>query len=70
MLRCAPLRRRSGGPPLNSGLPEHTPKKRRTKEPAPSTKEQQFDSNLGSRLEQAVDDRHRCYYNCTSYNNR
>ncbi len=55
----APLRKRSGGPPLNPGLPEHTPKKRRTKEPAPSTEEPQFDPDLGSRLEQAVDDRHR-----------
>ena len=58
----APLRRRSGGPPLNPGLPEHTPRKRRGKEqaePALSTEGQQFDPNLGSRLEQAVDDRHR-----------
>ncbi len=57
-----PLRRRSGGPPLNTGLPEHTPKKRRTKEspkkePAPSTEERQFEPNLGIRLEQAVEDR-------------
>jgi hypothetical protein len=55
----APLRRRSGGPPLNPGLPEHTPKKRRTKEPVLSTEGHQFDPNLGSRLEQAVDDRYR-----------
>ncbi len=55
----APLRRRSGGPSLNPGLPEHTPKKRRTKEPVLSTEGHQFDSDLGSRLEQAVDDRHR-----------
>ena len=56
----APLRRRSGGPPLNPGLPEHTPRKRRGKEqaePALSIEGQQFDPNLGSRLEQAVDDR-------------
>ncbi len=39
----APLRRRSGGPPLNPGLPEHTPKKRRTKEPVLSTEGHQFD---------------------------
>jgi hypothetical protein len=39
-------------------LIEHTPKKRRTKEPAPSTEEQQFDPDLDSHLEQAVDDRH------------
>jgi hypothetical protein len=55
----APLRRRSGGPPLNPGLPEHTPRKRRTKEPVLSTEGQQFDPDLGSRLEQPVDDRHR-----------
>jgi hypothetical protein len=55
----APLRRRSGGPPLNPGLPQHTPKKRRTKEPSPSKEERQVDPDLGSRLEQAVDDRHR-----------
>jgi hypothetical protein len=55
----APLRKRSGDPPLNPGLPEHNPKKRRTKEPASSTEEQHFDPNLGSRLEHAVDDRHR-----------
>jgi hypothetical protein len=55
----APLRRRSGGEPLNPGLPEHTPKKRRAKEAVLSTEGQQFDPNLGSRLEQAVDDRHR-----------
>jgi hypothetical protein len=55
----APLRRRSGGPPLNPGLPEHTPKKRRTKEPSPSKEERQIDPDLGSRLEQAVDDRYR-----------
>jgi hypothetical protein len=34
-------------------------KKRRTKEPVLSTEEQQFDPDLGSRQEQAVDDRHR-----------
>jgi hypothetical protein len=55
----APLRRRSGDPPLNPGLPEHTPNKRITKEPVLSTEGHQFDPNLGSRLEQAVDDRHR-----------
>ncbi len=38
----APLRRRSGGPPLNPGLPEHTPKKRRVKEAVLSTEGQQF----------------------------
>jgi hypothetical protein len=54
-----PLRRRSGGPPLNPGLSEHTPKKRRTKEPVLFTEGHQFDPNLGSRLEQADDDRHR-----------
>ena len=54
----APLRRRSGGEPLNPGLPEHTPKKRRVKEAVLSTEGLQFDPNLGSRLEQAVDDRH------------
>jgi hypothetical protein len=54
-----PLRRRSGGEPLNPGLPEHTPKKRRIKEAVLSTEGQQFDPNLGTRLEQAVDDRHR-----------
>jgi hypothetical protein len=55
----APHRKGTGGPPLNPGLPEHTPKKRRTKEPVLSTEGHQFDPNLGSRLEQAVDDRHR-----------
>jgi hypothetical protein len=34
-----PLRRRSGGPPLNPGLPEQTPKKKKTKEPSPSKEE-------------------------------
>jgi hypothetical protein len=55
----APLRRRSGGPPLNPGLPEHTPKKRRAKEPVLSTEGHQFDPQLGSLIEQTVDDRHR-----------
>jgi hypothetical protein len=55
----SPLRRRSGGPPLNPSLPEHTPKKRRVKEPVLSTEGHQFDPQLGSRIEQAVDDRHR-----------
>jgi hypothetical protein len=54
-----PLRRRSRGLPLNPGLPEHTPKKRRVKEPVLSTEGHQFDPDLGSRIEHAVDDRHR-----------
>ena len=52
------LRRRSGGPALNPGLPEHTPNKRKTKAPVLSTEGQQLVPDLGSRWEQAVDDRH------------
>ncbi len=48
------MRRRSGGLALNPGLPEHTPKKRRTKEPTPLTEGPQFSSALGNCLEQAV----------------
>jgi hypothetical protein len=53
------LRRRSGGVPLNPGLPEHTPKKKRVKELVLSTEGHQFDPQLGSRVEQIVADRQR-----------
>jgi hypothetical protein len=58
-----PLCRRSGGgAPLNPGLTEHTPKERRVKEPVEpvlSTEGHQFDPLLGSRIEHAVDEKHR-----------
>ena len=55
----APLRRRSGGAPLSAGLPERIPKRRKTKESSPSAGERQRASNVGIRLEQALDDSHR-----------
>ena len=52
------LRSRSGRTPLNPGLPEHTPKKRKTKAPVLSTDGQQLVPELGSGWEQAVDEGH------------
>jgi hypothetical protein len=53
--------RRRSGSPLLAGLPDRTPKKRKAKEPPVSTIESapaSSSSDLGSRLEHAVDDRH------------
>jgi hypothetical protein len=53
--------RRRSGSPLLAGLPDRTPKKRKAKESPVSTIESapaSSSSDLGSRLEHAVDDRH------------
>jgi hypothetical protein len=49
--------RRRSGSPLLVGLPEPAPKRRKAKEPALSADTYVPDPNLGSHLEQAVDDR-------------
>ncbi len=49
--------RRRSGSPLLTGLPEPVPKRRKAKEPVLSADTYVPDPNLGSRLEQAVDDR-------------
>jgi len=52
--------RRRSGSPLLAGLPDRTPKKRKAKEPPASGTENapaSSSSDLGSRLENAVDDR-------------
>jgi hypothetical protein len=56
-----PSQRRRSGSPLLAGLPDRTPKKRKAKESPVSTIESppvSSISDLGSRLEHAVDDRH------------
>jgi hypothetical protein len=56
-----PSQRRRSGSPLLAGLPDRTPKKRKAKESPSSTAESapaSSSSDLGSRLEHAVDDRH------------
>jgi hypothetical protein len=50
--------RRRSGFPLLAGLPDQTPKRRKAKEPVLFTEEDVYDQNLGSHLEQVVDDRH------------
>jgi hypothetical protein len=56
-----PSQRRRSGSPLLAGLPDRTPKKRKAKEFPVSTIESapaSSISDLGSRIEHAVDDRH------------